>query len=58
MQVLLCAKQSRLNFSVTVQRNRIKFCVVIIRSTGCLNLNLGLSCSFSFGVTNVLVFSH
>ena len=48
-------KMFQRHFSVTVQRNRMKFSGIVAPNSGSLNLNLGPCTSFSFGVVNVLL---
>ena len=43
------------HFSITVQRNRMKFDGIIAPNSGSLNLILGPCSSFSFGVVSVLL---
>ena len=43
------------HFSITVQRNHMKFGGIIAPNSGSLNLILGPCSSFSFGVVSVLL---
>ena len=43
------------DFSVTVQRNKMRFGVIVATKSGCLSLTLGPCSSFSFGVVSVLL---
>ena len=43
------------HFSITVQRNHMKFGGIIAPNRGSLNLILGPCSSFSFGVVSVLL---
>ena len=43
------------DFSVTVQRNDMKFGEIVAPKSGCLSLTLGPCSSFSFGVVFVLL---
>ena len=43
------------HFSITVQRNHMKFGGIIAPNSGSLNLILGRCSSFSFGVVSVLL---
>ena len=45
----------RRNFSITVQRNRMRFGSIVAPNSGCLSLTLGLCSSFSFGGVSVLL---
>ena len=53
MQV--CWEMFRRHFSITVQRNRIRFGGIIAPNSGCLSLTLEPCSSFSFGVVSVLL---
>ena len=53
MQV--CWEMLRRRFSITVQRNDIRFGGIIAPNSGCLSLTLGPCSSFSFGVVSVLL---
>ena len=52
MQV--CWEIFRRHFSITVQRNDMRFGGIVAPNSGCLSLTLGLCSSFSFGVVSVL----
>ena len=43
------------DFSVTVQRNDMRFGGIVAPRIGCLSLTLGPCSSFSFGVVSVLL---
>ena len=43
----------RRHFSITVQRNHMRFGVVVAANSSCLHLDLDLCSSFSFGVVSV-----
>ena len=43
------------DFSVTVQRNEMRFGGIVAPKSGCLSLTLGPCSSFSFGVVSVLL---
>ena len=43
------------DFSVTVQRNEMRFGGIVTPKSGCLSLTLGPCSSFSFGVVSVLL---
>ena len=43
------------DFSITVQRNRMRFGGIVALNSGSLNLTLGPCSSFSFGVVSVLL---
>ena len=45
----------RRHFSITVQRNHMRFGGIVAPNSGCLILTLGLCSSFSFGVVSVLL---
>ena len=42
------------DFSVTVQRNDMRFGGIVAPKSGCLSLTLGLCSSFTFGVVSAL----
>ena len=42
-------------FSITVQRNHMRFGGIVAPNSGCLSLTLGLCTSFSFGMVSVLL---
>ena len=44
-----------LDFSVTVQRNDMRFVGLVAPKSGCLSITLGPCSSFSFGVVSVLL---
>ena len=48
-------KMFRRHFSLTVQRNRIRFGGIVAPNTSCLSLTLGPCSSFTFGVVSVLL---
>ena len=52
MQV--CWEMFGWHFSITVQRNHMRFGGIVAPNSGCLSLTLGLCSSFSFGVVSVL----
>ena len=52
MQV--CWEMFGWHFSITVQRNHMRFGGIVAPDSGCLSLTLGLCSSFSFGVVSVL----
>ena len=43
------------HFSITVQRNDMRFCRIVAPNSGCLSLTLGPCSPFSFGVVSVLL---
>ena len=43
------------HFSITVQRNHMRFGRIVAPNSGCLSLTLELCSSFSFGVVSVLL---
>ena len=43
------------DFSVTVQRNDMRFGGIVAPKSGCVSLTLGPCSSFSFGVVSVLL---
>ena len=45
----------RRHFSITVQRNHMRFGGIVAPNSACLSLTLGLYSSFSFGVVSVLL---
>ena len=53
MQV--CWEIFRRHFSITVQRNGMRFGGIVAPNSGCLSLTLGPCSSFSFGVVIVLL---
>ena len=53
MQV--CWEMFRRHFSITVQRNRMRFGGIVAPNSGSLSLTLGPCSSFSFGVVSVLL---
>ena len=53
MQV--CWEMFRRHFSITVQRNDMRFGGIVASSSGCLSLTLGPCSSFSFGLVSVLL---
>ena len=53
MQV--CWEMFRRHFSITVQRNHMKFGGIVVLNSGCLSLTLGPCSSFAFGVVSVLL---
>ena len=48
-------KMFRQHFSITVQRNPMRFGGIVAPSSGCLSLTLGPCSSFSFEVVSVLL---
>ena len=44
------------DFSVTVQRNDLRFGGIVAPKSGCVSLTLGPCSSFSFGVVSVLLY--
>ena len=52
MQVL---EMFQWHFSITVQRNLMKFGGIVAPNSGCLSLTLGPCSSFGFGVVSVLL---
>ena len=42
-------------FSITVQRNRMKFGVKVATNSDCVSLSLGLCSLFTFGVGSLLL---
>ena len=53
MQV--CWEMVRRHFSITVQRNRMRFGGIVVPTSGSLSLTLEPCSSFSFGVVSVLL---
>ena len=53
MQV--CWEMFLLHFSITVQRNHMRFGGIVAPNSGCLSPTLGLCSSFTFGVVSVLL---
>ena len=51
-------KMFRRHFSITMQRNRMKFGGIIAPNSGCLTLTLELCSFFRFGVVSVLLFRY
>ena len=49
------AKMFQRHFSITMQRNRMKFGGIVAPNSGSLNLTLEPCSSFSFGVVSVLL---
>ena len=45
----------RRHFSITVQRNHMRFDGIVAPNSGCLSLTLGLCSFFGFVVVNVLL---
>ena len=45
----------RWHFSLTVQRNHMRFGGIVAPNSSCLGLTLGLCSSFGFGVVSVLL---
>ena len=48
-------KMFRRHFSITVQRNHMRFGGIVALNSGCLGLALGPCSSFGFGVVSVLL---
>ena len=48
-------KMFRRHFSITVQRNRMRFDGIVALNSGCSSLTLGPCSSFGFGVVSVLL---
>ena len=46
----------RRHFSITVQRNHMKFDGIVAPNSGCLSLTLGPCSSFGCGVVSVLLY--
>ena len=53
MQV--CWEMFRRYFSITMQRNDMRFGGIVAPNSGCFRLTLGPCSSFSFGVVSVLL---
>ena len=53
MQV--CLEIFRWHFSITVQRNHMRFGGIVAPNSGCLRLSLGLCSLFTFGVGSLLL---
>ena len=45
----------RRHFSITVQRNHMRFGGIVASNSGCLSLTLGPCSSFGFGVVSILL---
>ena len=52
---LLCGGKFSWRFSITVQRNRMKFSVNVATNSDCVSLSLGLCSLFAFGVGSLLL---
>ena len=55
LKLQVCWEMFRRHFSITVQRNDMRFGGIVVPNTSCLSLTLGLCSSFSFGVVSVLL---